>query len=305
MLLLSLIHARTRVLEYSSDTSNLSAWALNLAVAGVAIVWVTPLYHWFFYQRQWQGLPDVWWSYLLAVFCYDFLYYWFHRISHSLRLFWNVHSVHHQAKRLTPSLGLRSSAFDFAVIWLITGPLLWLGFGTEMLIFSVAVHGLYQIILHNEWKINFGTLEWILNTPSHHRLHHAINPEYLDKNFGSIFIIWDRIFGTFAEESVEPEIGIIGVNEWSSPLKSNIFPWIESYRKLTDRATDIGGKPEVTNVVLARSAFAKIALQFLAVIVLVSSLLYFHFPALWTLSAVFSLLLVAELIPSNNERQPG
>jgi len=254
---------------------------------------MTPLYHWFFYQRQWGAIPDEYWAYGLGIFCYDFLYYWYHRASHHWLLLWNIHSVHHQAKRLTPSLGIRSSALDFAALWMILGLMFWLGFSSQMIIFTLAVHGFYQLFLHNEWNINLGSLEWLLNTPNHHRLHHAINTEYLDKNFGSILIIWDRIFGTFAEKSVEPEIGIIGVNEWNSPIKSNIFPWIERYRKSVDAVAD--GKRQA----------AKAVLQFSAVVVLVSSLLFFQFPAVWVFSAVFSLLLIAELIPSNKKRQPG
>ena len=270
--LLSLLHMRTRGADISADAGNLGAWSLNLAVAGVAVVWMTPVYHWFFYQRVWQPLPDVWWAYVLAVVCYDFLYYWFHRASHTLRPLWNVHSVHHQATRLVPSLGLRSSVFDFAVLWLIAGPLFWLGFGTEMLIFSVAIHGLYQVFLHNEWDIRLGSLGWILNTPAHHRLHHATNPQYLDKNFGSILIIWDRLFGTFVQETEKPEIGIIGRNSPGDPLTANLHPWLGRWWPDTQPTRAAAG------------------LCFAAVVFLVSSLML-QFPA-WVTAVVVVMLMV-------------
>jgi len=281
--LLTVLHSRTSGQSLQHDSANVGAWALNLSLGALTLVVTTPVYHWIFYQRLWPELPDSYFIYGVAVLCYDFLYYWFHRASHRFWVLWNVHSVHHQATRLVPSLGMRSSAFDFAVLWLILGLMFWVGFSSQMIIFTLAVHGFYQIFLHNEWKINLGSLEWILNTPNHHRLHHAINPEYLDKNFGSILIIWDRIFGTFAEKSTEPEIGIVGANHWSSPLRSNLIPWVSGV---------FNNRSSQERVSAIKSLF-----QFMAILTLLSSLLYFHWRAEWVFVVVFLCLFVAELLP--------
>jgi hypothetical protein len=199
---------------------------------------MTPLYQWFYYQRLWEPLPDNSAVWFCSVLIYDFLYYWFHRLSHRLRILWNVHSVHHQAERLIPSLGLRSSAFDFTVYWLLLAPLLWLGFSSEALVFTMAVHGGYQLFLHNETGYRGGILGDFLNVPSHHKVHHSINSEYLDKNFGSILIVWDRLFGTYVDGASEniktnpPKIGVLGSYSILNPLVSNLLPWIESVKPI-------------------------------------------------------------------------
>lgn len=226
VVILSVFNLHQRKTNLYDDAGNLGCWALNVSVGVFAVSVMTPIYHFFFYQRQWTELPDSLLTNILAILLYDFLYYWFHRASHWLRPLWNVHSVHHQAKKLVPSLGLRSSAFDFAVLWLITGPMLWLGFGRDALIIAIAVHGFYQIFLHNEFQFRFGLLEWIFNTPTHHSVHHAVNAEYLDKNFGSILIIWDRLFGTFAVKRAKPVIDVTGINAVKNPLFSNFGPWL-------------------------------------------------------------------------------
>ena len=280
LLALSIAHLWSRGLSVEEDASNLSVWVLNLSFGAIALGIMTPVYHWFFYQRLWPELPSSVGSYLLAVVCYDFLYYWFHRASHSMRLLWNVHSVHHQTKRLVPTLGVRSSVFDFAVLWIILAFMFWLGFSSEMIIFTLALHGLYQVFLHNEWQINLGPLEWLLNTPVHHRLHHAVNPEYLDKNFGSILIVWDRMFGTFARKSSPEEIGIIGMNAWHSPIKSNLLPWFEFLFK----------KQPAENTGKIRIIF-----RFLAAAMGLASIVYFEWPAGLVACGVLTLLVLAEL----------
>lgn len=229
----------SRQYRWSDDVGNLGCWALNLSLAAVAVSWVTPLYHVFFNARIWAPLPDTLISFIAAVIAYDFLYYWFHRGSHALKLLWNIHSVHHQAQRLTPSLGLRSSAFDFAAIWLILGPMLWLGFSSQHIIAALGIHALYQVLLHNEFRRRLGLLEYVLNTPNHHRLHHAINPRYIDKNFGSILIVWDRLFGTFVSQSEKPVIGVSGPCYVSDPLRSNLAPWLYTEAEQTQTSQHV------------------------------------------------------------------
>lgn len=201
---------------------------MNVVVAAQALILVTPLYHWAYSNQIYSFQQGSWAVYILAVLVYDFFYYFFHRVSHKISVLWAVHSVHHQTHSLIPSLGLRSSLFDFAVIWLITIPMVLMGFGSEYLITALFAHGLYQLFLHNQWSISLGPLEWLFNSPNHHALHHATNKPYIDKNFGSILIVWDRLFGTFVSRTEAPKIGIHGMNFSHEPLLTNIAPFFGS-----------------------------------------------------------------------------
>ncbi|MGA8401420.1 MAG: sterol desaturase family protein [Stellaceae bacterium] len=131
----------------------------------------------------------------------EFSYYWFHRCSHHLRFWWANHAVHHSTNELN-----LSAAFRFGWTGRLVGstlffvPLMWLGFAPGPVFITLNLNLLYQFFIHATWIPKLGPLEWVLNTPSHHRVHHASNPEYRDKNFGGVLIVFDRLFGTFAAE---------------------------------------------------------------------------------------------------------
>ncbi|WP_341501640.1 sterol desaturase family protein [Gallaecimonas sp. GXIMD4217] len=149
----------------------------------------------------------------------DFLYYWFHRSAHRVRWLWAAHVVHHSSERLNFSTALRQSLFyPLAAMWAFWLPLAWLGFEPGHIMLIVAINLAYQFFIHTQAVSRLGPLEWILNTPSHHRAHHGKNPEYIDRNFGGVLIIWDRLFGTFVEEKAAPDYGIperkVGLNPW-------------------------------------------------------------------------------------------
>jgi sterol desaturase/sphingolipid hydroxylase (fatty acid hydroxylase superfamily) len=134
----------------------------------------------------------------------ELCYYWFHRASHRVRWFWASHAVHHSPNEL--NLG---AAYRFGVTGRLTGtvafyaPLIWLGFPPGAVFATLSLNLLYQFWLHATWIPKLGWLEYVLNTPSHHRVHHAANPEYLDANYGGVLIIFDRLFGTFVEERAD------------------------------------------------------------------------------------------------------
>jgi sterol desaturase/sphingolipid hydroxylase (fatty acid hydroxylase superfamily) len=131
----------------------------------------------------------------------EFAYYWFHRCSHHLRFWWANHAVHHSTNELN-----LSAAFRFGWTGRLVGaslffvPLMWLGFAPGPVFITLNLDLLYQFFIHATWIPKLGPLEWVLNTPSHHRVHHASNPGYRDKNFGGVLIVFDRLFGTFAAE---------------------------------------------------------------------------------------------------------
>ncbi len=187
------------------------------------------------YQWRLVDLPNAAWVWVLLIVAEDLCYYAFHRASHEIPLLWAAHITHHSSHRFNLSTALRASwttPFTGIVFWL---PLPLLGFHP---LWIVAAHGVslgYQFFMHTELVGRMGPLEWVLNTPSHHRVHHARDPEYLDRNFGGIFIVWDRLFGTFAAERRRPTYGttvpvgshhpvVIAMQGWRSLLAAAARP---------------------------------------------------------------------------------
>ncbi len=161
-------------------------------------------------------------SFILCVIVYDFIFYWAHRWGHEMNIFWGAHIVHHQSEEYNLSVALRQSWFHNALAFVLFLPIPLLGF--DPLIFAAAAGftTLYQFWIHTKHIKSIGIFEWIFNSPSHHRVHHATNPKYLDKNYAAVFIIWDRLFGTFQKEEEEPSYGItLPLNSWN-PVWANI-----------------------------------------------------------------------------------
>jgi sterol desaturase/sphingolipid hydroxylase (fatty acid hydroxylase superfamily) len=152
----------------------------------------------------------------LAAIAWDFLYYWFHRFSHEISILWAAHAVHHQSEDYNLSTALRQTSTGFLFGWVFYLPLFVIGFPLEIVLTVNAVNLLYQFWVHTQLIRSLGPLEHVLMTPSHHRVHHAQNERYIDKNYGGMFIIWDRMFGTYEPESDQEPV-IFGVRK---PLKS-------------------------------------------------------------------------------------
>ncbi|MBD2753168.1 sterol desaturase family protein [Spirosoma validum] len=164
-------------------------------------------------------IPANAWGWIGLLIATDFVWYWYHRLAHEINVFWAVHVVHHQSEDFNYTVSARITVFQAAVrtgFWAIL-PVI--GFPAEMITTILLVHGLYPFFIHTRTIGKLGWLEYILVTPSHHRVHHASNPQYLDKNYGDMFIIWDKLFGTFAEENEEPVYGL------TKPLDSHSFLW--------------------------------------------------------------------------------
>jgi sterol desaturase/sphingolipid hydroxylase (fatty acid hydroxylase superfamily) len=159
----------------------------------------------------------------------EFCYYWYHRAAHRVRWFWASHAVHHSPNQLTLAAALRlgwtGKLTGTAVFFT---PLVWLGF-PPMAVFSVvALNLLYQFWVHATWIPKLGPLEWLLNTPSHHRVHHASNPEYLDCNYGGVLIVFDRLFGTFVAErdDIAPRYGLTTPLHSYNPVRIALHEWV-------------------------------------------------------------------------------
>ncbi len=147
---------------------------------------------------------------------YDFLYYWKHRMGHEVSWFWAAHSVHHQSEDYNLTTALRQTSMGFLIGWIFYLPIVLLGVPAKVYLTAGAIDLIYQFWVHTRHINRMGILDYILVTPSNHRVHHAQNDIYLDKNYGGILIIWDRIFGTFQDELDEEPV-VFGVRK---PLKS-------------------------------------------------------------------------------------
>ena len=173
-----------------------------------------------------------WWAWALLFFGDEFSYYWFHRISHECRLFWASHVVHHSSERYNLSTALRQTwtgSFMSFIFWL------WLpivGFAPIMIMTMKAISLLYQFWIHTELVRSLGPLEAVLNTPSHHRVHHGSNPRYIDRNHGGTLIIWDKLFGTFEPENPADPVrfGLTRNIQTYNPVRIAFHEWAEMFR---------------------------------------------------------------------------
>ncbi len=167
-------------------------------------------------------IPVTWWSWILLFVAADFCYYWAHRKSHEINLFWGGHVVHHQSEDYNFSVALRQGSFQ--IIWTFGFylPLAIVGFDPTQFVIASALVTIYQFWIHTETIGKLGWLEYVFNTPSHHRVHHGRDPKYIDKNHAGVFIIWDKLFGTFQQEEEKPVYGITTpANSWN-PVWVNI-----------------------------------------------------------------------------------
>jgi sterol desaturase/sphingolipid hydroxylase (fatty acid hydroxylase superfamily) len=165
-----------------------------------------------------------WWVYIFAFIFYDFCYYWFHRISHEKRLFWASHVAHHQSEEYNLSTALRQTSTSFWLTWVFYVPCFMLGMPTEIFVSVASANLVYQFWVHTRYVPELGWYEKFFVSPSNHRVHHARNPEYIDKNYGGVFIIFDRLFGTYLPErkDLAVDFGITrGLNSWN-PIWANI-----------------------------------------------------------------------------------
>ncbi len=144
----------------------------------------------------------------LCLIAVDLLYYFWHRALHRVNVLWALHIVHHQPSELNYATGARTGWFTHLTLALVFLPLIALGFPPEMVLFCGLALGFYQFLMHTDRVGKLGPLEWVFTTPSQHRVHHAYNPGYLNRNYGGIFSVWDRAFGTFAPERERPTYGL-------------------------------------------------------------------------------------------------
>jgi sterol desaturase/sphingolipid hydroxylase (fatty acid hydroxylase superfamily) len=219
--------------EYSwKDTISNGFLALfhEVGQAAAALVIVSIYYSLFDYRLF--DISNSVWAFLLLFVLQDFMYYWFHRASHRVRWMWASHVVHHSSEKLNFSTAFRQSfTYPISGMWVFWLPLIALGF-EPMTVISVVLFNLaYQFFLHTQIVKKFGFMEKILNTPSHHRVHHARNEEYIDQNYAGTLIIWDKLFGTFVEErdDLPCEFGITRQIRSHNPIDLTFHEWKDMF----------------------------------------------------------------------------
>ncbi len=194
--------------------------ALSGVINQAVIISLVAVFAW---QYRITTVPiDAWWALPLLFVLEEFAYYWYHRAAHRVRLLWATHSVHHSPDELTLASAYRLAWTPvLSGSWLFFLPIIWIGYDPVWVFAMLAASLLYQFWLHSTLIPPLGPLEGILNTPSAHRVHHASNPEYLDRNFGGIVMVFDRLFGTYLPESADVPIryGLVHPTPSNNPLR--------------------------------------------------------------------------------------
>jgi sterol desaturase/sphingolipid hydroxylase (fatty acid hydroxylase superfamily) len=202
----------------------------NVVVAAAVQGGVAAIFF-FAYEHRVLEIGSGAWAWVALFFAEDFVYYWWHRASHEVRLLWAAHENHHSSRHYNLSTALRQSwTTPFTTVpFYVFLPLL--GFHPFMVATQVGVSLLYQFWLHTELVGRLGPFEWLFNTPSHHRVHHGTNLEYLDRNHGGILILWDRLFGTFEPERAPVRYGLTKNIDTFSPFRIAFHEWASMARQ--------------------------------------------------------------------------
>lgn len=241
---------KSHLYRFDDAVTNISCGILQ-QVSGVFFKTILILGYIYVYNTyRLADLPNTWWVYVLLFIGIDFFYYWFHRYAHEVSLFWGTHIVHHQSEEYNLSVALRQSALQGFVSMFFYLPLALIGFNPIIFVTINAFQTLYQFWIHTK-AINklHPIVEYIFNTPSHHRVHHGRNPKYIDKNHGGTLIIFDRLFGTFQAEEEEVVYGVTKPLASWNPLWANFDYYVDLWKDLrrpmswADRARMLVNKP--------------------------------------------------------------
>jgi sterol desaturase/sphingolipid hydroxylase (fatty acid hydroxylase superfamily) len=232
--LLAGIWMQRKFYRYSDALANISCGITQQVSGAILKLLGLGLYVFLYQQARLMDIPNNWATYILLFLLIDLLYYWFHRYSHEINTFWGAHVVHHQSEEYNLSVALRQSAFQgfFSSVFYL--PLAILGFDPVPFAIIGTFQTLYQFWIHTEAIVKMPTwFEFIFNTPSHHRVHHGRNPEYIDKNHGGTLIIYDRIFGTFEPEKAPVVYGVTkSLSSWN-PVWANFDYYADLLRTAT------------------------------------------------------------------------
>ncbi|VTU16036.1 sterol desaturase family protein [Variovorax sp. PBL-E5] len=219
--------------RFDDTVASLSQGLLSQAVAACTQLFQIGLYAWVYPALALWTRPDFWGSaigWTLAILLFDFCDYWLHRAGHESAVFWAAHSVHHQSRRFNLSTALRQESLVALLGWAFYLPMAVVGVPPEQFGLAGLVVLLYQFWIHTEHIGKLGWFDRVFSSPSNHRVHHAVNDEYIDHNYGGMLVIWDRLFGTFAEEAAPCVYGTRERLEGSDPLHAVFGPYAPLWR---------------------------------------------------------------------------
>ncbi|TKC06488.1 sterol desaturase family protein [Pedobacter polaris] len=210
---------KAHLFKYESSISNVSIGIaerlLNLFIAASFY----DLFNYVYKHYALLSIPNTWWVWILLIMATDLVWYWYHRLGHEVNFFWAAHIVHHQSEEFNLTVSARITTFQALIRSAFWCALPFVGFHPAMVITILTVHGAYSFFTHTQLIPRLRWLEHILVTPSLHGIHHASDEKYLDKNYGDVFVFWDKIFGTYQREEEPPKYGL------THPIKSYSFLW--------------------------------------------------------------------------------
>ena len=228
---LAIGHARGRAGYRLNDALSSIGLGVMSQVAGVFTAVLTLGIYVAVHERfaVWQLSPTSPWTWVIGLVAYDFLYYWHHRAGHRVALFWAAHVVHHQSEDYNLSTALRQTSSGWLVGWIFYLPMAIAGFPPLVFAVVALIDLLYQFWVHTEQVGRLGAFDRWFCAPSNHRVHHAVNDGYLDRNYGGVFLVWDRLFGTYAEE--DPAVPCVygtraPLRSWN-PIRANLQVYAE------------------------------------------------------------------------------
>ncbi|MFL2736908.1 MAG: sterol desaturase family protein [Gammaproteobacteria bacterium] len=219
----------------AGDTYCTSGLLFGNIIMGFVIKSSIVAFHFVLYKYRFFDLMSsmpIWLLWVLTFILIDLVFYIYHRMSHRVRFLWTVHMSHHSSEEMNFAVSFRQAWFGpiSKIPFFMVLPIL----GLDPLMIAVAgvVSTLWGVVGHTQIIGKLGPLEWVFNTPSHHRVHHGSNPEYIDKNYGNLFIIWDRIFGTFEPENKPVEYGLVNNVNTFNPIKITFMGWEKLFKDI-------------------------------------------------------------------------
>ena len=245
---------RADIYSWRDTLCNAALALLHQGADKLAWLAVIPLYQYIYQHYRLFDLGHGWDDFVLLFLAQDFLYYGFHRASHRVRWLWAAHSVHHSSTRMNLSTAFRQSLmYPLAGMWAFWLPLAWLGFAPPLVVGVVLLNLAFQFFVHTQAIPKLGWLEYVFNTPSIHRSHHARNACYIDRNYAGVLVIWDRLFGSYvAERDDTPcDYGTLKPVNSYNPLWVSVVEWRDMLRETLaarswrQRLTLLFGPPEV------------------------------------------------------------
>jgi len=219
-----------RLYRFADVIADISCGMTQQIFLVFAVATITGGYVWLYQYRLFTFASGSIWPWIIAFFAVDLAYYFWHRLSHRVNVLWAVHAVHHQSEDYNLAVALRQAVLSVWTIWPLHLPLALIGIPPATFLVVDSLSTLYQFWIHTELIGKLGWFEWIFNTPSQHRVHHAVNPRYLDRNYAATLCIWDRLFGTFQEEREQTVFGLVKPLASFNPLWAQLQAWAALWR---------------------------------------------------------------------------